>query len=273
MRIIILLLLAIIVTIGTSAAPIVTTVMVYAQFATPTTTTEEEATSPSTFQSDVDGIRISSLPEGWIVEDIDNTDQQQRYAERVLGFNFLAKACPADTAIPTIGGGGYKCSQVTTVDSVTIVRFSDLMSRPEFEELEATGQAITISDMVAFYVQYVSEKIGLTGLGIQESEEREVNIVDPVTGEPTGEVAQARWIMIAFDNQDIGLFEPDDAVDAAMVVLGPDGNTGYALMPTGMMSVDGGLTSDLEEVYDSFELLAGGETAPPTNTTTTTAAL
>jgi hypothetical protein len=63
------------------------------------------ATAPLTiFQSNVDGISVG-VPEGWIVDDTDNTDPINQNTERNNGAGLLAVLCPQVQATPVIGGG------------------------------------------------------------------------------------------------------------------------------------------------------------------------
>jgi len=205
------------------------------------------------FQSTVDGIQVE-IPGGWVIEDIDNQDPHAQYVEDTIGYNFLAHVCPQEQAIPQIGGA-YTCSQAEGTERVAIIRYSNLEARPELAGVVGQGRQITLSDFVAFYLQYLQQDLGWTGLRIEESEDRLVNIIDPQTSQPTGETAPAQWIRITFDNDESGLFVPERAQDAAMLVLANDGKTGYGLLPSGRLTSDGGLQPE-QQIFDSFALIA-----------------
>jgi hypothetical protein len=87
--------------------------------------------SATTFESIADGFRVQ-VPSGWTVEDEDNTDPISQQAEQSYGLGVLARLCSEDLATPQIGGA-YMCPE--QVDSVVIVRFADLKSRPVFADV------------------------------------------------------------------------------------------------------------------------------------------
>jgi hypothetical protein len=65
---------------------------------------EASATAPPTiFQSNVDGIRVQ-VPNGWTVDDTDNTDPIVQQSEKNLEFAILARLCPQTEMLPKTGG-------------------------------------------------------------------------------------------------------------------------------------------------------------------------
>jgi hypothetical protein len=215
-----------------------------------TTTTPRTGTSalPTTiFQSIVDGIRLG-VPDGWIVTDIDNTDPISQQAEENGAAGELVVLCPRDQAIPQIGGT-YVCPDETQ-DSVSVYRFSELKSRPEFAGVVRQNQNITASDFLAYFLQLMEQMLGFTNIRLIENIDRAVNVIVPQTNE-TIATLPAHYIQLSFLD-DTGI----PSKDFAFLVLGNDGNTGYALLPRGLIVSPGELPPEQQQVFDSFELVA-----------------
>lgn len=186
----------------------------------------------------------------------------------------MDQICPEATAIPQIGGG-YTCGGSDVAEKVIIYRHTDLKSKPEFAGIVQQNQNITISDFTAYIIQhFFVEMFGYTNLGIQEREDRTVNVIDAGTNQ-TVTTADAQWLIFTYDDPDEFMFTSSTSLN--MMVLSPDGNTGYILEPSG--EFQGGETRlpDQEQMIDSFELLSTattgtlGTTAASPSTTTVTA--
>jgi hypothetical protein len=106
-----------------------------------------------------------------------------------------------------------------------------------------------------------------------------VDIVDSLTNQTTGTTAPAQWVTLQVGEETEGLFRTVQVTYSALIVLSPDGDTGYFVIPTGRYSSDDGLPPDTEQILDSFELLSTATagtlrttaTSPPTTNTTASA--
>ena len=213
------------------------------------------------FQSIVDGIRVG-VPDGWVVEDVNNTDPSLRQSEQSYGAGSLVELCPQILATPQIGGT-YLCPDVQEgLDSVSVWRFADLKSRPEFAGLIQRNQSITTTDLVAFYFLFLEEKANFTNIRLLQNIDTTVNVIDPQTNE-TIATAPAKYIETTYlDSNGI----PNEG-DIALLVLSIDGNTGYVLLPLASLLTAGGeLPPEHKLVFDSFQLVAANSTT--TNSTT-----
>ena len=210
------------------------------------------ATTPLTiFQSNVDGIRVG-VPEGWIVDDTDNTDPINQNRERNNGAGQLAVLCPQIQATPVIGGG-YLCPN--EADGVAIFRFADLKSRPEFAGVIQANQAVTISDLVAYYIQATEQRLDFTNIRILESIDIAANVTDPQTNQ-TIATAPAKYAEMTYlDDQ--GRRNERDFV---LLVLSNDGNTGYFLVPTTSLPDLEELSPEQQQIFDTFGLVAANNT-------------
>jgi len=200
------------------------------------------------YQNEIDGFRVE-LPIGWVVQDYDNTQLQG--AEDNFGAALLADICDQSGAIPDIGGG-YRCSS-TDIDSVSILRFSDLSSRPE---LSVVSGEITVEDFLAYFLQYMERRIGIQNLGLEENEDREIDVVSAQTGE-TIDTVPGLYIEATSRGEDAIVA----ATDPVLLVFDSATDTGYALLITTSLDTFieedlAALPADQEQVFNSFELLA-----------------
>jgi hypothetical protein len=216
------------------------------------------------FQSTVDGIRLG-VPDGWVVEDLNNTDSSSQQSEQNYGAGSLVELCPQILATPQIGGT-YLCPDTQEgLDSVSVWRFADLKSRPEFTGLVQRNQSITTTDLVAFYFLFLEQKANFTNIRLLQNIDTTVNVIDPQTNE-TIATAPAKYIETTYlDSNGI----PNEG-DIALLVLSNDGNTGYVLLPLASLLITAGeLPPEHQLVFDSFQLVAANNTT--TNSTTSSA--
>src|SRR5829696_4801832 len=90
-----------------------------------------------TFQNTEDGFRVQ-VPDGWVVQDVDNFHLPNFRAANEAGFLILAIICPQQEALQGIGGL-YNCEQ--SESSVEILH-DRLGHRPEFEVIEDPNTTI-----------------------------------------------------------------------------------------------------------------------------------
>jgi hypothetical protein len=216
------------------------------------------------FQSTTDGIRVG-VPDGWVVEDLNNTDSSLQQSEQSYGAGSLVELCPQILATPQIGGS-YLCPDAQEgLDSVSVWRFADLKSRPEFAGLVQRNQSITTTDLVAFYFLFLEQKANFTNIRLLQNIDTTVNVIDSQTNE-TIATAPAKYIETTYLESN-GI--PNEG-DIALLVLSDDGNTGYVLLPlASLLTTAGDLPPEHKLVFDSFQLVAANNTT--TNSTTSSA--
>nr|MDQ3853091.1 hypothetical protein [Thermoproteota archaeon] len=169
---------------------------------TDSTTTITTPQLTTIYQSTVDGFRIG-VPEGWVVEDTDNTSPSSQYSERELGFGILAKLCPQSQASQDINGT-YICSSEATTD-FRIMRFAELKTRPEFANATAVvpennnnnNRTITISDFLTFVTQFVGKIFSWKNVQIARTNDVTVNVIDPKTNQ-TVATAPANYVFFTY---------------------------------------------------------------------------
>ena len=124
----------------------------------------------------------------------------------------------------------------------------------------------------AYLIQlFFGETSGYTNLDIQERDDRTVNVIATGTNQ-TVTTADAQYVIETYDDPNEFIFTGSRS--SQLIVLSPDGNTGYVLIPSGEYPVGETRLPDQEQIMDSFELLstatagtaATTATSPPTTT-------
>jgi hypothetical protein len=218
---------------------------------------EAVAGPTTTFQSTVDGFRVQ-VPSGWVVDDLDNTSPSAQAAERTQRFAYLARLCPQSDALPAIGGN-YTCTTSTEQSTlVTVTRFAELQTRPEFVDVVRQNRTITTSDLFALFIQLLENNLGAYDFGVENDTDTTVNIIDSRTNQTVG-TASAKYVEYTYrvSDQFGGVIEYSDF---NLIVLSNDSNTGYVVIPTLPITT---ITEEEElqplpeqiQVLDSFELL------------------
>jgi hypothetical protein len=125
-----------------------------------------------TFQNTEDGFRVD-VPDGWVVEDIDNFHLPNFRTANEAGFTILAIMCPRQEAL--LGTGGlYNCEQSET--SVEFLR-DRLGHRPEFESIE-DPTSITPGDFLTFTVEEMQGR-NYTNIQVINNTDLKINITSP----------------------------------------------------------------------------------------------
>jgi len=130
-----------------------------------------------TFQNTEDGFRID-VPDGWVVQNIDNLHLPNFRATNEAGFMILAIICPQQETV--LGAGGlYNCEQSDT--SIEFL-YDRLGHRPEFESIEDPAN-ITPDDFLTFTIEEMQGR-NYTNVHVINSTDLTINItntVDPTT--------------------------------------------------------------------------------------------
>jgi hypothetical protein len=149
------------------------------------TTTALAAGNLTAYQNDVDGFRIG-IHDGWVIQDVDNTTPESRDRESKLGFAPIAGICPQEGASLT-ANGTYECPPNSSPD-LTILRFSKLSTRQEFQPAIQRNGTITMNDFLGFVTQFLQGLTGLKNFQLADSVEQPVNVIDPQTNQTLSQV-------------------------------------------------------------------------------------
>jgi len=158
----------------------------------------------SYYQNTPDGYRVL-LPDGWIVEDKNNDESASVTAQQVniYGSDILADFCPeGETLLPAIGGG-FQCGAESVLsETLELVKFPDLHSRPEFAALLSQNKTITSRDIIPFFVemqQLHSEQndVQIQDFRLQNMNDTTVDVIDSQTNQ-TKAVLPAKFAELIF---------------------------------------------------------------------------
>ena len=207
------------------------------------------------FESIPDGFRVG-VPNGWIVDNINNTDPAIEEHERQFGAGVLAIICPQNQAIRDLSGT-YRCPP--EIEGVVIVRYSNLQSRPAFSDIMRANKNITTSDLLAFHLQFLQQRFGNKNITILNDKDTTVTVTDSKTNQTIG-LAPAKYIEITYRDA-VNRIVPRDI---ALLVLSTDGNTAYVLLGSAQSAMRiGRLPYEQQQVFESFSLLSPAASHQP----------
>lgn len=116
--------------------------------------TETTTATPMTLMDDT-GFTIT-LPAGWIRNDYDNKGASAIDTENKLGYTKLATFCPQDDAVPKLGIEVSICDVGgAATDWITVFRYKDLASKPEFAPIVQSGRPITANDVYLYHLDEI----------------------------------------------------------------------------------------------------------------------
>jgi hypothetical protein len=144
-----------------------------------------------TFQNTADGFRMQ-VPDGWVVQDIDNLHLPNFRVANEAGFLIQAIICPQQEAVLS-ARGMYNCEH--SEDSVEVLH-DRLSHRPEFEIIENPA-SITPDDFLEFIVDEMQER-NYTNIQIINNTDLTINITSPEDPDTTIRTAQAKLIEMTY---------------------------------------------------------------------------
>ncbi|HJU34285.1 MAG TPA: hypothetical protein VJ695_04100 [Nitrososphaera sp.] len=144
-----------------------------------------------TFQNTEDGFRLQ-VPDGWVVQDIDNQHLPNFRTTNEAGFFIQAIICPQQEAVSSVGGL-YNCEH--SESSVKILH-DRLGHRPKFEVIEDPIN-ITPDDFLAFIVEEM-QGLNYTHIHIINNSALTMNITRPEDPNTTISTAPAKFIEMTY---------------------------------------------------------------------------
>jgi plastocyanin len=214
-----------------------------------------------------DGFRFQ-LPQGWVIEDIDQTKLDPS-VDRRLGYSIFAIVCPESQALPAVGGL-HNCEEAET--SLYIIKDWRLNEKPEFSiYAEGNVSQITIDDYVAYRVQQAGEFGG--DVKLVNNTDKAVNVV--FTNSPTNETVTTPGKLVEFTyRSDKLILAPEIRAFELLAITNEGGSTiqrwrllfedESALLPAGTTP------APVQQIYDTFEILALSPTSSSASSPTTT---
>jgi hypothetical protein len=110
--------------------------------------------------------------------------------------------------------------------------------------------------LVAFYFLFLEQKANFSNFRLLQNIDTTVNVIDPQTNQAIATVP-AKYIETSYLDAS---GRPNEG-DIALLVLGNNGSTGYALLPVAsLLPAAGQLPAEHQMIFDSFELVATNST-------------
>jgi hypothetical protein len=125
----------------------------------------------NTFQSITDSFSIA-IPDGWVLQDVYNTDTDTLLDEMMQGSRLLAQLCPEEQAVADIEGT-YRCEESN--ESVYIQRYPNLADEPEFASI--INSNITNEDLLDYHMVKL-QKLGYGEINILQKSNLTINVTD-----------------------------------------------------------------------------------------------
>src|SRR5215217_4627866 len=236
--------------------------------------------STTFFQSTDDGFRVQ-VPDGWIIDDVDNTGSTLS-EESTQGYAMLAQLCPEEDqqeqpTVPSVGGSADTSScQGSENDVIFIVRYHDLDNALQVGNNVTTtnnNTSMTTSDNILLYNIQKLQEVGYRDIEIVNSTDMTVNVTSLQTNE-TIMAVPAKTAEMTYTTP----IAPDEIRSGYLISTATDmtppnlGTTkGYTIFYEGSSLSPAEITigfgslrplpQGVGQVFDSFELIAAPEVA------------
>jgi plastocyanin len=228
------------------------------------TATLNSSSSSRTFESEEDGFRLQ-VPQDWVIQDDDITTPSDR------SFDTVAMLCLENEALPGIGGK-HNCLAANLTDSIFINRWSDLQSMPQFQnESSSSDSAFGGNSSNNMIIPTTDDLVALRIQALQNQSDSQIKI------ENTTDVDEfTKLVNMTYQSVDrAGTILPfDDSTynvkSTIMFVLSQDRNTGYYIANNIAADNQTQQSPAVQEVFDSFELVAASTTPVAATSSTTT---
>src|ERR671914_543145 len=126
------------------------------------------------FQSASDKFDIT-VPEGWVIQHVYNTDTITLLEEMMQGSRLLAQICPRDQAIADIEGT-YNCEQSN--ESIYIQQYPNLADQPEFASIANTN--IRNENLMEYQIMKL-QRLGYNEISILHNTNMTINVINSDT--------------------------------------------------------------------------------------------
>jgi hypothetical protein len=146
----------------------------------------------NTFQSITDSFSIA-IPDGWVLQDVYNTDTYTLLDEMMQGSRLLAQLCPEEQAVADIEGT-HRCEESN--ESVYIQRYPNLADEPEFASI--INSNITNEDLLDYHMVKL-QKLGYGEINILQKSNLTINVTDTEINK-TVAIVPANLIEMRYNN-------------------------------------------------------------------------
>jgi hypothetical protein len=190
-----------------------------------------------------------AVPEGWVIEDIYNTDTDALLEEMQQGSRLLARLCPHEQALADTDGA-YNCKEAH--DSIFIQRYPNLADEPQFASI--ANRNITNENFLNYHMVKL-QKLGYADISILQNIIMTINVVSADTNNTIATVP-ANFIEMRYNSTDsidtkgYHLLAATNATSKAGIV------SGYSVSyEVDAASLPSGNRPELEQIFQSFEFV------------------
>src|ERR671914_45211 len=145
------------------------------------------------FQNVSDKFNIT-VPEGWVIQDVYNTDTITLLEEMMQGSRLLAQICPRDQAIADIDGT-YSCEQSN--ESIYIQQYPNLADQPEFASIANTN--ITNENLLEYQIMKL-QRLGYNEISILHNTNMTINVINSDRNSTIAGVAPANLVEMRYNS-------------------------------------------------------------------------
>jgi hypothetical protein len=147
----------------------------------------------SAFQSVSDKFNIT-VPDGWVIQDVYNTDTISLLEEMMQGSRLLAQICPQSQAIVD-SGGTYDCEE--SDDKIYIQQYPNLADQPEFVSIAKNN--IRNENLLDYHIMKL-HKLGYSEISVLRSTNMTINVINSDTNKTTVAVVPASILEMRYNS-------------------------------------------------------------------------
>ncbi len=147
----------------------------------------------STFHSTRGKFNIT-VPVGWVIQEIDNTDTYTLLEEMMQGSRLLAQICPKDHAIAT-DDGSYDCKESN--QTIYIEQYRDLDGQPEFASI--ADDNATNQDFLEYQIMRL-QKLGYSQINVLNNTNLTISVTDSNTNNNTLAMVPANLVEMRYNS-------------------------------------------------------------------------
>lgn len=145
------------------------------------------------FQSASDKFDIT-VPEGWVIQHVYNTDTITLLEEMMQGSRLLAQICPRDQAIADIEGT-YNCKESN--ESIYIQQYPNLADQPEFASIANSN--ITNENLLEYQIMKL-QRLGYNEISILHNTNMTINVINSDRNSTIAGVAPANLVEMRYNS-------------------------------------------------------------------------
>ncbi len=148
-----------------------------------------------TFQSVSDKFNIT-VPHGWVIQDIYNTDTISLLEEMIQGSRLLARICPQDQAIVDTEGT-YHCED--SEENIYIQQYPNLADQPEFGAIANNNNNIRNENLLDYHIMKLN-RLGYSEISILRNTNMTINVISSDTNKTTISVVPASVLEMRYNS-------------------------------------------------------------------------